>query len=407
MDQKINRKKVLFVITQSEMGGAQRFFLELLPRLDQERYDISVAVGSAPAHSQEFVDSLAEQSFKVFPLNRLKRDSGFLFWQDWLAVFELRKLIKTLKPHTLFLNSSKAGFIGSLATVFPSPLATSLRPELRPRGNQPLVTIYRIGGWTFNDPWPWWKKKFWIVLEKISAKWKDCIVVNNQSDLEQAKNLKIAPAEKLVLIYNALDPYKITLPEKEEAKLKIFEKLSKSSGRIFQAKTMVGTIANFYPSKGLEYLIQAADLLKDREDLIFLLIGDGSLRTELERQIKDRGLENKVFLLGHLANARQYLPAFDIFLLPSVKEGFPWAVLEAMAAKLPVIATKVGAVSEIIEDGKNGLLVEPGQPEQIRQKIKELLANDYLKKEIAIQGHQTLLFKFSPDKMVKEVEKIL
>ncbi|OHB17389.1 MAG: hypothetical protein A2749_02050 [Parcubacteria group bacterium RIFCSPHIGHO2_01_FULL_45_26] len=399
MSSQINRlKKVLFVITQSEIGGAQRFFLELLPRLSKEKYEISVAVGSTAAPSQEFADSLAEQSFKVFTLNHLKRDSGFLFWQDWRAVFELRKLIKNIRPDVLFLNSSKAGFIGSLATVFPSKLTTK---------NQKLTTIYRIGGWTFNDPWPWWKKRFWIVLEKISAKWKNLIIVNNQHDLEQAKSFKIAPTEKLVLIYNALDPYKIALLEKEEAKLKIFEKLSKVSGRIFQAKTMVGTIANFYPSKGLEYLVQAADLLKDRKDLIFLIIGDGLLRASLEQQIKDLGLENKVFLLGHLENARQYLPAFDIFLLPSVKEGFPWVVLEAMSAKLPMIATKVGAVPEIIEDGKNGLLVSPAQPGQIAEKIKELLANDYLKKEVGLQGHQTVLFKFSAEKMTKEIEAIL
>ena len=95
MSSQINRlKKVLFVITQSEIGGAQRFFLELLPRLSKEKYEISVAVGSTAAPSQEFADSLAEQSFKVFTLNHLKRDSGFLFWQDWRAVFELRKLIK-------------------------------------------------------------------------------------------------------------------------------------------------------------------------------------------------------------------------------------------------------------------------------------------------------------------------
>ena len=399
MSSQINRlKKVLFVITQSEIGGAQRFFLELLPRLSKEKYEISVAVGSTAAPSQEFADSLAEQSFKVFTLNHLKRDSGFLFWQDWRAVFELRKLIKNIRPDVLFLNSSKAGFIGSLSTVFPSKLTTK---------NQKLTTIYRIGGWTFNDPWPWWKKRFWIVLEKISAKWKNLIIVNNQHDLEQAKSFKIAPTEKLVLIYNALDPYKIALLEKEEAKLKIFEKLSKVSGRIFQAKTMVGTIANFYPSKGLEYLVQAADLLKDRKDLIFLIIGDGLLRASLEQQIKDLGLENKVFLLGHLENARQYLPAFDIFLLPSVKEGFPWVVLEAMSAKLPMIATKVGAVPEIIEDGKNGLLVSPAQPGQIAEKIKELLANDYLKKEVGLQGHQTVLFKFSAEKMTKEIEAIL
>jgi glycosyltransferase involved in cell wall biosynthesis len=78
-----------------------------------------------------------------------------------------------------------------------------------------------------------------------------------------------------------------------------------------------------------------------------------------------------------------------------------------MTAKLPVIATKVGAVPEIIEDGKNGMLVEPARPEQIAIKIQELLNNDHLKQEIGIQAHQTVLFKFSLDKMIRETEDLL
>lgn len=387
------KKRVLFVITQPEMGGAQRFFLELLPRLDPKKYEINVGVGEG--QKSEFLDKLNNYGFKIFYLNKLQREISFLFLKDWLAVFQLRKLIKNLNPDILFLNSSKAGFIGSLATVFPTKLATR---------NQPLVTIYRIGGWTFNDPWPWWKKKFWIILEKISAKWKDYIIVNNQHDLDQARQLKIGFPAKVILVPNGLDPYRLEFLGREEARAKLRDRLPKGLGNL--GSGTVGTIANLYPSKGVKYLIQAAGELKNK-DCLFLVIGDGNEREVLENLIRENGLQHQFFILGHLENAKQYLPAFDIFVLPSVKEGFPWAVLEAMAAKLPIIAAKVGAVPEIIEDGKNGFLVEPGQPKQIAQKIEELLKNDHPKKELGIQAHQTLLFKFSPEKMVREIETVL
>ena len=118
-------------------------------------------------------------------------------------------------------------------------------------------------------------------------------------------------------------------------------------------------------------------------------------------------MEKKVFLLGQLKDGHKLMPAFDMFVLPSVKEGFPFAILEAMAAKLPIIATRVGAVPEIIENGKNGFILEPGNPEALAAKIKELTHNDRLRQEFSIQGHQTLLFKFSEDKMVREIEMLL
>lgn len=392
------RKRVLFVVTQPEMGGAQRFFLELLPRLDPQKYEINIAVGEEnKPQKSEFLDKLNELGFKIFPLNKLQREISFLFFKDWLAVFELRKLIKNLKPDVLFLNSSKAGFIGSLAVVFPS----KLKPAT---GN--LRIIYRIGGWTFNDPWPWWKKKFWIILEKISARWKDLIIVNNQHDLDQARQLKIGPG-KICLIHNGLDPYCFEFLAKDEAKLKLLEKAVKISGKVWQAKTIIGTVANFYPTKGLTCLIEAAALLPDKEKVVFFIIGDGELAESLKFKVKSLKLENKVFFLGHLENAKQYLPAFDIFLLPSLKEGFPWVVLEAMSAKLPVIATPVGALPEIIINGKNGLLIEPANAPQIAKKILELADNDHLKRELGLQAHQTVLFKFPLEKMVREIEAVL
>lgn len=398
MDNKSNKKRVLLVITQSEMGGAQRFFYNFVPRLNCDKYEILVASGSADLRQagcdggEDLLKKFKEEGLNVRELKFLKRDVSVA--NDLRAMWELRRLIKEFKPETLFLNSSKAGFIGSLAA------------RLCGKAKRPKV-IYRIGGWTFNDPWPDWKKKFWILLERISARWKDIIILNNKNDFEQAKQLKIKPKEKIALIYNGLDVYKMDFLPREEARLKLFEKAARQAGKIFQVEKIVGTIANFYPPKGLEYLVEAAEFFKNDDGIAFFIIGDGDDREKLENLIKTKGLEKKIFLLGRLSEAYKFLPAFDLFILSSLKEGFPWSVIEAMAAKLPVIATVVGAVPEIIDDGKNGLLVKPGNAAQIAAKIKEILINDRLAQEMGIQAHQTVLFKFNAAQMISRTEALL
>ena len=389
----------MFVITQSEFGGAQRFLHTLITHLDKIKYEILVAAGPSSSIKNQvlsikydLLDVLNKNNIETIRLKYLLR--GINPWHDFLAALELMRLIKNWRPDTIFLNSSKAGFLGSFVAKY---LIHNTKYKI----------LYRIGGWSFNDPWPKWKKRLWIIIELFSARWKDIIIVNNRHDFDQANRLKIKPKEKLVLIHNGLDVYKSEFMPKEEARLMLYEKAAHQSGKIFQGKTIIGAIANFYPPKGLKYLIEAAEHFKNRDDVVFIVIGDGQERKNLELRIKNYGLENKVLLLGQIPDAYRFLPAFDIFVLPSVKEGFPWVVIEAMAAKLPIIATEVGAVPEIIEDGKNGFMVEPARPEKIAEKIQDLLNDDRLRQEFGIQAHQTVLFKFSLDKMVGEIENLL
>jgi len=383
-----NKKKILFVITQSEFGGAQKFLLSFVNRLDRNKYEIAIAVG------KDGDDNLTEmlKDYRLIRIEHLKRNISF--FEEIKSILEVRNIIKKFNPNSIFLLSSKAGFIGSVAARWP----------FRIKG---LRVIYRIGGWTFNDPWPHWKKLFFRILEKASARWKDVIIVNNQFDLNQALKFKIKPRQKMALIHNGLDVYKTNYFDREEARLKLFEKISKINGRIFQVRTLIGTIANFYPTKGLSYLIEAAEHFKNDEEIVFCIIGDGQLRNEICKLIKEKELEKKIYLLGKINDAYRYLPAFDVFVLPSLKEGFPWSLIEAMSAKVPVIATSVGAVPEIIESGKNGIIVEPGNSEQIAKSIKEILAKDHLRQELGIQGHQTVLFNFDLDKMVSQTEMLL
>ena len=212
------------------------------------------------------------------------------------------------------------------------------------------------------------------------------------------------------MIHNGIDALKIKFLPKEEAKLKLFKKIGKSGhNNIFQTKFFIGAVSNFYQTKGLDYLIEAIHILNAQnqiQDAKLLLIGDGQERTNLEKKISDYGLKEKIVLLGQLPEAFKYMKAFDVFVLPSVKEGFPWVVLEAMAAKIPVITTSVGAVPEIIEDGKNGILIEPKNPEQIAEAIWYLLENERVRQELPLQGHQTVLFNFPIEKMIKETEEL-
>lgn len=382
------RKKVLFLVTQSEFGGAQRFIHTLLTHLSRDLYNITVAVGSDGDGS--FSKAVSDLGLPCYTVASLKRDIHA--WRDLKTIVEIKRVLKVVQPDVLFLNSSKAGFIGALAA----------RPFRRK-----MKVIYRIGGWTFNDPWPFLKRRLWIWLEKLSARWKDIIIVNNAFDLEQAKKLGIRPRERLELVHNGVDPYTTEFLTRDEARIKIFEIISRLWGKIFQVKKIVGTIANFYPTKNVKDFILAAADSEINDETVFVAIGDGQERPELEKLIKENGLERKVFLIGKIDDAARYLPAFDVFVLPSVKEGFPWALLEAMTAKLPVIATAVGAAPEIIENGKNGFMVEPGHPEQISERIKEILANDGLALELGIQAHQTVLFKFNVAGMVSKIETLL
>ena len=392
------RKRVLFIITQSELGGAQKFLAQLISHLDASRFEAVVATGQDGGKE---IKDILPQNTNFVTLKNLHRNPNL--FNDIASVFELKKIIKEFRPDTVFLNSSKAGFIGSLAV--------KLLPKDWPR---PKV-IYRIGGWTFNDPWPWWKQLVYRLLEKISAPWKDYIIVNNKHDYEQAKKYSIKPRKEVVLIYNGIGPYKLDFLEKDEAKIRLYELLppSQKHAGFLHADLLIGTIANFYKTKGLEYLIEAFKILTCNLKPVpctLVVIGDGLERQNLESKIKSQGLGNKIILAGRVPDAYKYLRAFDIFVLPSVKEGFPWALLEAMSAKLPVIATTVGANPEIIENdspNKNGFLVPPRDPQALADAITRLAEDESLRRELGIQAHQTVLHKFDLHKMIEAVEELL
>jgi len=390
-------KKILFLVTQSEFGGAQRYILEVASAFKSEGYPVLVAAGEG---DNQLFKKLEKTGVRWHALKKLKRVPGPL--KIISAVFEISHLLKKEGPEVLFLGSTAAGILGSIAASL-FKLTTK---------NYQLKTIYRIGGWAFNDPRPWWQRKIIILAEKLTASLKTQIIVNSEFDLQSALKYKIAPKKKLVKIYNGIDAEKLDFLPSEEAKEFLSSKLkAQGSKSQFESQNLriIGTVANFYKTKGLEYLIKAARILNSQFPIFnfqLLIIGDGLERGNLEDLIKKSNLQNKVVLLGRIPDSYRYLKAFDVFVLPSLKEGFPWVILEAMAAGLPIVASEVGALPEIIKNGKSGFLVQPKESENLAKKIRDLLQNPELRNEFTKMAKEKLN-EFSLQTMLQKTKEVI
>jgi len=379
------KTRIFCVITQGEMGGAQQFVAQLARHLDPERFTMHVVWGASSAGT---LGSALPPRVSYATAHHLGRK--WSVWHDTLSIFELRHQIREYRPDVVLCISSKAGFVGSLA----ARLLRSTLPGLK--------IVYRIGRWTFNDPLPAWERKFYIILEKISARWKDYIVLNNAHDLNQARALGIRPGRGLLRIYNGLDPYMAFAP-RDEARSFLDERAS-GELRAPSYDWLVGTVANLYPTKDIPTLVRAAARVGG--NVRFVVIGDGIQRPLIERLIKQYGLTGRFLLLGRIKDAGRYISAFDVFVLPSAKEGFPWALLEAMAERVPAVATRIGAVPEMLEDGVSGFVCEPGNEEQLAHSIVQLLGNDKLRQDMAIAAHQQVISKFSLREMIHQYERL-
>ena len=140
-------------------------------------------------------------------------------------------------------------------------------------------------------------------------------------------------------------------------------------------------------------------------EIIFRVIGSGQLESKLNSKIKNLKLKNN-FFIEKKQEAYKYLKAFDMFVLPSVKEGLPYTILEAMQAALPIIATKVGGIPELIEDEKNGLLINSADPDLLAKKIIEFIENKNLATDFGNQAKVDVENNFGLEKMISETEKI-
>jgi glycosyltransferase involved in cell wall biosynthesis len=379
------QKKIIFVITKGNWGGAQRYVYDLATQLPREQFTAKVIVG----RGRELPEKLALAGIETITLPHLKRDLDL--FSDLKIFFALVRIFRREQPDIVHLNSPKAGGLGALAA--------------RIVGVKKI--IYTAHGWTFNEPRSWLVKKIIWLGSWITVLLSNVTITITGS--EQAQGLRMPwSAKKIKLIRNGLATPNFL--SREIARTKLFSHLESSVISHQPSVVLIGTIAELHRNKGLKYLIEAlAGLPRDREsDFTWqaVIIGAGEEKTVLEKLIVNRQLENQVKLIGFIPNAAELLPAFDIFILPSLKEGLPYVILEAGLAKLPVIATNVGGVPEIITRDYSGLLVSPKNPAALVAAIQSLIDSPVLRQKLGQQLEQQVMAEYSLTKMVEQFAKL-
>ncbi|HLD31536.1 MAG TPA: glycosyltransferase [Patescibacteria group bacterium] len=348
-----NKPKILYIITQGELGGAQKYVLDLCHTL-KDTWEITIASGE-PQGEQMLRAAAKDSHLPHLGLKHLRRSISP--WHDLLALRELNQVLEKIRPDIIHLNSSKASILGSWAAA-------------RYQRRFPCRVVYTVHGWVFNEPGSTLKKNIFRWAEKWAAKRKDKIITLSQKERLQGQHLIDGP-DKLQFIPLGIDSQNFSDKQKIHAQLSVLCPL-------VDTETILGTIANFYQPKGLDILLAAvADIqneLRDKKTKL-LIIGDGHQRYKLEKIIRQNNLSDLVHLLGRLPDARQYLPGFDLFILPSRKEGLPYTLLEALSARIPILATDVGGISEYVAEGKNGWLCPPNNITCLQNKILAFLEN--------------------------------
>ncbi len=367
------KRKVLLSITKSNWGGAQRYVYDLATHLPPEDFDVSVAYGGTGSPGDPagvFEEHLTKAGIRTHHIRAFIRDISFR--KEIAAFFELLKLFKSERPDIVHLNSSKAGGLGALAA----------------RCARVPTVIFTAHGLPYEEDRSVFMKAFIYVATWITFLLCSKVITISKPNYENARKLLFCKS-KITFIHNGISTLSFLSPKE------IKERLTPHNA------PMIGAIGEYTKNKGFLYLIRAAGILKKEKVQFFLcIIGEGEERAYLEKEIKENDLESCTVLTGFIPDAFQYLPAFSVFVLPSLKEGLPYVLLEAGQAKLPIIASDTGGVRDIITSNSLGLLFQSKDEQELATHLTHLLQHTSTARRMGEKLHAHVIENFSLDAMV-------
>ena len=324
------RPKVLLLITLAEVGGAQAYVASLLPVL-VERFDVVVA-----AHGPGPLRTAAEEAgVRFVALRHVRRPISP--WRDLAGFLELVRLLRRERPDILHASSSKAGVLGRLAAGGhrrPDPDLHRARLGVRRHTGTPSL-LYR-----------------WV--DRLVSRLTSVTICVSENDRLAGLRARTCSADRTIVIRNG-----VSVEAAPRARHERGRPLLLSVGRFKAPKDFI-TLARalaILPASSFEALI----------------VGDGPERPALEAELRRLGIDDRVRLAGEQSDVRALLADADAFVLSSRSEGLPVSILEAMAAELPVVASRVGGVPELVVDGENGFLVPPGDPRELAAALERLV----------------------------------
>ncbi|MDE4541581.1 glycosyltransferase family 4 protein [Thermoanaerobacterium sp. R66] len=360
--------RVLHVVREAE-GGMKKHLLSILNGLDKDKYQLAVGC----SFDKKTTDDLIEDGVSVY---RVDICDGINFKKDFAAIKKLRAIIDDFRPHIIHFHGAKASLVGRLAS-----LGYNLKIA---------VTVHNFPNYKNMNKI---KKYFYLTINKYLNKKTDAVVAVSYALKNAIVDEESIPSDKVRIVYNGID-----VPQFIKEPLKLREKYDIASDTL-----IIGCVARLIPSKGVQDLIESLNILRGKVKAFVFIAGDGPYMEHLKDMARDLKLDNVEFL-GFIEDIFNFLSSIDIFVLPSHSEGFGISVAEAMALGVPVIATDVGGIPEIVKNDENGIIVKSEAPKDLANAIEVLVLNEDLRNKFSKKGKEYILSNFSKEKMIKELD---
>ena len=367
--------RVIHILKATGVAGAENHLLTLLPELDPEQFHVEVVILVEPGLSiDEFAGELQSKGVQAqqVPIHA-NIDLGL--------IVRLWRIFRQLKPDILHSHLVHADFHGGVAGWLARvPLLVSSRHNDDPFRSVGITAfLIRLNNRIFHQ---------FVAISKHMRRFSE--------EVE-----RIDP-DKIRTVHYGLEPSSAaTIDLRADLRADLHGEFKLEPGPVLVC------VARLVPQKGHIHLLRALVQVRGEVPAVRLvLLGDGTIRADLEQIVRDLALQANVCFAGWRTDAARLLGGADIFVLPSLWEGFGLVLLEAMAASLPIVASKVGAIPEIVADNETGLLVEPGAEEALSRALIKLLASPALRVQMGAQGCRRLEQEFSVSKMVEAIETI-
>ena len=373
-------RKIAYILTPVEYGGSEKVNLVFLKNVNRERYDVHPIILIRPwENDNTFVKALNDMGYasRVIPVAKRPVSEGRDYFRVLRCLYILHGILSEEKFDIVHTHGYFADIIGSVTSHLHN-----------------IPHIATCHGFISNDI----NLEIYSKLDKLSLRFCDRIIAVSDQIRKELLGDGIRESN-IITIANAVEN---SLSEDEISALRIEKRRQLS---VSEDDIIIGYVGRLSREKGIEYLIKAGAILKEKNKSFKIwIIGDGKERKELEKVSSKMMLQDFILFTGFLSDVERWFPAMDVFVLPSLTEGTPMALLEAMSHGLPVIASKVGGVPDIIKSGANGLLVRPGNAHEIADAICMLYEDENLRLKLGREARVTAQIQYGVNQWIKKIE---
>jgi glycosyltransferase involved in cell wall biosynthesis len=361
------RTSVLLLITELDRGGAERVVVDLAASIDRTRFDVTVATLWPGG---DLANEILARGTAVVSLGSGRS-------RDPRLVMSLGRMLAHGRFDVVHSHLALAGLVARVAL----------------QAHRSIADVYT----EHNVPSTYTRAA--RVLSCLSLDLPQEVVAVSAEVQRSWAKLRFRRSRGSVLVRNGV--FVPEEPRNEDARRRVRAALG-----LRDETPVVVTVANLYPRKGQRLLLEAFAGVASHEPPHLIIVGEGPLRGQLEAIATDLGIFGRTMFLGTRRDVPEILHAADVFALPSVAEGLPLALLEAMARGVPCIATRVGGIPEVIVDGESGYLVSAGNVAELRARLAQLLDSPALQLRVGRAGRERTLAHFQVSGMTRAYERI-